>query len=157
MRVSSVFVTVAACCGFVQAPAALNISCHRPPPGEEVIYYQRVHDITIRRPARGPDAIEYEAVDVVSATDELLVWHPEPDTVCVLLTTYDQNARECGVDGLAANDGSGEFVFSEEACPLHLSIGADKVELRAPTSGCKQGYCAKDGVIEDATYLRKRP
>lgn len=120
-----------------------------------MIQYQHVHDITIRRPARGPDAIEYEAIDVVPATDVLLVWHPTPDTACVLLTTFDQNARECGVDGLAMKDATGELVFSDEACQVRLSVSAEKAELRAPKTGCARGYCATNGVIEDATYVRK--
>lgn len=149
------FMAALGCCAFSQAPAAPDISCHRPPTGQEVIQYQRVHDITIRRPARGPDAIEYEAIDVVSAVDVLMVWHPAPDEACVLLTTYDQNATECGVDGLALKDATGEFVFSDEACRVRLSISPEKVELRAPKVGCKKGYCAKNGVIEDASYVRK--
>jgi len=153
-KVLYAFLLVLGCCVFTRAPAAPDTSCHRPPPGQEVIQYQRVHDITIRRPARGPDAIEYEAVDVVSAVDVLLVWHPAPDQACVLLTTYDQNAAECGVDGLALKDADGEFVFSDEACRVRLSIGPEKVELRAPKAGCKNGYWARNGVMEDATYMR---
>ena len=134
---------------------AADISCHRPPPGQDIFRYQRVHDITIRRPARGPDAIEYEAVEVISVTDELLVWHPASDTVCVLLTTFDREAHECGLDGVAVLGEAGEFVFSEEACAVRLSIGADQVQVRAPKSGCTKGYCARNGVIEDGTYVRK--
>jgi hypothetical protein len=134
---------------------AADVSCHRPPPGQEIIRYQRVHHITIRRPARGPDAIEYEAVEVVSVTDELLVWHLASDTACVLLTTFDQDARECGLDGVAVLGEAGEFVFSEEACAVRLSIGADRVDVKAPKTGCMQGYCAKSGVIEDGRYVRR--
>ena len=146
---------VLGCCAATQLHAAPDISCHRPPPGQEIIRYQRVHDVTIRRPARGPDAIEYEAVEVVSVADELLVWRPASDTACVLLTTFDRDARECGLDGVAVLGAAGEFVFSEEACAVRLSIGADQVQVRAPKTGCTQGYCARNGVIEDGAYVRR--
>jgi hypothetical protein len=146
---------VLGCCATTQLHAAPDFSCHRPPPRQEIIRYQRVHDVTIRRAARGPDAIEYEAVEVVSVTDELLVWRPASDTACVLLTTFDQDARECGLDGVAVLGAAGEFVFSEEACAVRLSIGADQVQLRAPETGCTQGYCARNGIIEDGAYVRR--
>jgi hypothetical protein len=155
MRALLALITVAHCCFAAELYAAPVVSCNRPPQRQEIIQYQRVHDITIRRPARGPDAIEYEAVELVSAMDRLAIWHSGPDSICISLTTFDQDAHECSIDGLATKDAAGEFVFSEEACAVRMSIGPEQARVRAPKDGCKSGYCAKNGVIEDAAYERK--
>ena len=146
---------IALCYFLLPLSGAEVFSCNRMPAGQQVMQYQRAHDITLRRPARGPDAIGYEAVEHIAAVDQLSIWRPGPDSACISLTAFDENARECGVDGLAKREQSGEFVLVEEACPLRLSIAADRVELRAPPGSCQRGYCAPNGVIEAGTYLRK--
>jgi hypothetical protein len=55
---------------------------------------------------------------------------------------------------MAVKDAAGDFVLSEGTCAIRLSIGAESVVLRASPEGCKTGYCAAQGAIEDSKYAR---
>jgi hypothetical protein len=120
-----------------------------------VQHFEHAHDVTIYQLMRGPDAIEFEVARVVPTTDELIVWQVEPGTLCVVLTSFDSKGLECGVAGIAVQSNAGDFVLTEEACRLRFSIGHERIELRTPPSGCGAGYCNRNGVIENALYLRK--
>ena len=141
-------------CSSQKLYAAPISSCDPAP--ERISQYQRVHDITIRGLARGPDAIELEMYKVVPALDRLMVWQAGPDTICLSLTAYDRDAHECSVDGIATKDASGEFVFSDGSCVIRFSTGTDNVGMRVLDDGCGKRYCAGKGVMEDAIFVRKR-
>jgi hypothetical protein len=133
------------------APSAL---CDEAPALQTVIQYQRAHEVTVRRRSPGPDAIELEFLVVLPVIDQLAVWERGPESICLSLTTVGENARECDVFGMAVKDAAGDFVFSEGNCVIRFSIGTGGVELRASREGCKIGYCAAQGIIENATYVR---
>ena len=121
---------------------------------QAVTQYQRAHVVTVRRRGPGPDAIELEFLVALPVVDQLAVWERGPESICLSLTTVGENARECDVYGMTVKDAAGVFVFSEGTCVIRFSIGTDGVELRAYQEGCKIGYCAAQGVIENATYVR---
>lgn len=131
------------------------VSCRRPPPGREVLRFEHAHEVTIYQTMRGPDAIEFQVTRVVPITDELILWRVQPGMVCVVLTSFDSKGLECGVAGVAMQSDAGDFLLTEEACRLRFSFDHDRIELRAPPSGCAAGYCDRDGVIEDAAYVRR--
>jgi len=120
---------------------------------QAVTQYQRAHKVTVRRRGPGPDAIELEFLVALPVVDQLAVWERGPESICLSLTTVGENARECDVYGMAVKDAAGDFVFSEGSCVIRFSIGTDGVELRVSREGCKIGYCAAQGVIENATYV----
>ena len=132
------------------APSAL---CDDAPALQTVTQYQRAHEVTVRRRGPGPDAIELEFLVVLPVRDQLAVWERGPESICLSLTTVGENARECDVYGMAVKDAAGDFVFSDGSCVIRFSIGTDGVELRVSREGCKIGYCAAQGVIENATYV----
>jgi len=134
--------------------AAPSAPCDEAPALQAVTRYQRAHEVTVRRRGSGPDAIELEFLVALPVFDQLAVWERGPESVCLSLTTVGENARECDVYGMAVKDAAGNFVFSEGNCVIHFSIGTDGVELRASREGCRIGYCAAQGVIENATYVR---
>jgi hypothetical protein len=134
--------------------AAPSAPCDEAPALQAVTQYQRAHEVTVRRRGPGPDAIELEFLVVLPVIDQLVVWERGPESNCFSLTTVGENARECDVYGMAVKDAAGDFVFSEGNCVIRFSIGTGGVELRASREGCKIGYCAAQGVIENATYVR---
>ena len=147
-------VVLAGGCLFGDLHAAPASSCDEVPSVRAVTQYQRAHDVTARRRGLGPDAIELEFLVVMPVMDQLAVWKHGPESICLSLTTVGENARECDVYGMAVKDAAGDFVFSEGTCVIRFSIGAEGVELRASREGCKAGYCAEQGAIENATYVR---
>jgi len=134
--------------------AAPSAPCDEAPALQAVTQYQRAHVVTVRRRGPGPDAIELEFLVALPVIDQLAVWERRPESICLSLTTVGENARECDVYGMTVKDAAGVFVFSEGTCVIRFSIGTDGVELRASQEGCKIGYCAAQGVIENATYVR---
>ena len=153
MKASLALLALVETCLFGRLYAAPVLSCEGEPGAQEIARYQHTHEVSVRRPVRGPDGIELEVSQMISVTDELMVWDRGADTICVSLTAYDSSARECSVDGTAKKDAAGEFLFSEGTCAIHLSIGPNRIDLRVPKNGCQKGYCATDGAIEDATYV----
>jgi hypothetical protein len=131
--------------------AAPSAPCDEAPALQAVTQYQRAHEVTVRRRGPGPDAIELEFLVVLPVIDQLVVWERGPESNCFSLTTVGENARECDVYGMAVKDAAGDFVFSEGNCVIRFSIGTGGVELRASREGCNIGYCAAQGVIENAT------
>jgi hypothetical protein len=135
--------------------AASEFACDRQPPSEQISRYERVHDVTIRGLARGPDAIELELHKVVPAKDGLILWRPEPGSICVSLTAYDRDAHECNVDGIAIRDAAGDFVLTDRSCVIRFSIGADSTEVRALGDGCGKQFCTGNGAIEAGTFVTR--
>jgi len=154
MRSFLASVVVAGSCLFGELDAASAASCDEVPSIRAVTQYQRAHDVAARRRGPGPDAIELEFLVVMPVIDQLAVWEHGPKSMCLSLTTVGENARECDVYGMAVKDAAGDFVFSEGTCVIRFSIWAEGVELRASREGCKTGYCAAQGTIENATYVR---
>lgn len=154
MRPYLALVVVAGSCLFGELHAASAASCDEVPSIGAVTQYQHAHDVAARRRGPGPDAIELDFLVVMPVKDQLAVWERSAESICLSLTTVGENARECDVYGLAAKDAAGDFVFSEGTCVIRFSIGAESVELRASREGCKRGYCAAQGAIENATYVR---
>ena len=152
---SPLVLSAALCWSAVTSTLAEPVSCRRPPPDREVLRFEHTHEVTVYQVMRGPDAIEFEVARVVPATDELILWRVQPQVVCVVLTSFDSRGLECGVAGVAMQSEAGEFVLTEEACRLRFSVDHDRIELRAPPSGCGAGYCNRNGVIEDAAYVRR--
>lgn len=156
MKASILLAVVIGSCfsrGLLAAPVS---SCDRQPPTEQISQYQHVHNVTIRGLVRGPDGIELEVRKVIPAIDQLVVWHAEPDTICISLTAYDRDAHECSVDGAATKDASDKFVLSDGSCVIRFSIRADSAGMGVLGDGCAKPYCAGKGVMEDATFVGKR-
>lgn len=147
-------VVMAGACLVGDLHAAQSAPCNEAPALSTVTRYQRAHEVTVRRRGPGPDAIELEFLVVLPVRDQLAVWQRGPESICLSLTTVGENARECDVYGMAIRDAAGDFVFSEGTCVIRFSIRPEGVELRASREGCITGYCAAQGAIENATYIR---
>jgi len=145
---------MAGACLVGELHAAPLTPCDEAPVLQAVTQFQHAREVTVRRRGPGPDAIELEFLVALPVVDQLAVWERGPESICLSLTTVGENTRECDVYGMAAKDAAGDFVFSEGSCVIRFSIGADRVDLRASREGCKMDYCAAQGVIENATYVR---
>jgi len=103
----------------------------------------------------GPDGIQLDVLVTASAVDQLDVWDPGADWICIALMTYGGNAQECSVDGMASKTGDGEFLFGAGACVIRVLLRGDYAELEVTENGCKPEYCATNSAVESARYLRR--
>lgn len=143
------------------ALAAVGQSCAAADPcsdaarPEQVARYERSHAVSLQRPMLGPDGIRLEVLVTASVTDRLAVWNRGPDWICIALTTQGSNARQCGVDGIAVKNGTGEFLFAEGHRVIRVLLRPEAAEVEVAADGCQSGYCAPGAAIESASYVRK--